>query len=505
MPQSDWVGFRDPKIGTTAEQISERCGWQMRGTDGDRRVCTNENYAKSSPNLVVARRLIDARGADDAALEDLTEWGHDDLYRSLMSSVEIDAEVARLTDSGSREGGWSAHLLLCAGTEPGKMPGYLRSAFEALCQPELFPDLSIWSVKGTSTAQYRHQIVRSLIAAEHLPEVIEDVKLASLSIKMASGLSSQSVGLPVGERLGPLLACSAPWITGFASERIGGAIVFMLGKLEFGKVVGQPHGDLIDQLQPNFLVSEQHGSRSKPEFSSGDAVDALQWWVRGLNALNSVELDPATHSSNGTYDPIRHWTTTLTIDRLVATIQQISIADRRSSIVRKLLFFDSLDLLEGLLRGHRFEVLTSVSKARKQLAELEEAMPSSVRRVLLPRCRRAVDALEEMRNGFWVPSTVVDGKLLVSSRSGQQTAQTFETATTKVLRMIRNGHHGLVSDRFHADSESRTMLTLHDGRIPDALPDIAFFHLVRLIAFADLLDPARLRDRRSKASVASNL
>jgi hypothetical protein len=71
--------------------------------------------------------------------------------------------------------------------------------------------------------------------------------------------------------------------------------------------------------------------------------------------------------------------------------------------------------------------------------------------------------------------------------------------------MIRNGHHGLVSDRFHADSESRTMLTLHDGRIPDALPDIAFFHLVRLIAFADLLDPARLRDRRSKASVASNL
>ncbi len=67
--------------------------------------------------------------------------------------------------------------------------------------------------------------------------------------------------------------------------------------------------------------------------------------------------------------------------------------------------------------------------------------------------------------------------------------------------MIRNGHHGFVSDRFHRDIDDRAMLTLHDGHLPDALPDLAFFHLVRLIAFADLLDPGRLYPRRPNQSV----
>ena len=91
------------------------------------------------------------------------------------------------------------------------------------------------------------------------------------------------------------------------------------------------------------------GSRPQPEITNDDAIDSLHWWIAGLNALVAVELDPATHASDGIYDPVRHLAMSLTIDRLVATVQQIAIADRRNSMVRKLLLFDSLDLIEGLL------------------------------------------------------------------------------------------------------------------------------------------------------------
>jgi hypothetical protein len=182
-------------------------------------------------------------------------------------------------------------------------------------------------------------------------------------------------------------------------------------------------------------------------------------------------------------------------------VQQISIADRRTSMIRKLLLFDSLDLIEGLLPGHSSQVLTSAKKANKQLTELEGAMPVAVQRVLLPRCRAAVAALTEMRDGFWIPDSRTTKGVVVPTASDKTRVVSYDDAVGMVLRMIRNGHHGFVSDRFHNDIGDRAMLILHDGRIPDALPDLAFFHLVRLIAFADLLDPGRLHHRRPKPDV----
>jgi len=288
---------------------------------------------------------------------------------------------------------------------------------------------------------------------------------------------------------------------GFASDRIGGSIGFMLGKLEFGKTSTVPSGDLIDQLHSDVFAAVDRATRTQPRFDSDDAVAALQWWTGGLNALIAVEHDPATHRSEGFYDPVRHLAMTLTIDRLVAVVQQITISDRRNDMVRKMLFFDALDIIEGLLAGHDFGHLTSAARARTELVELEAAMPSAVQRVLIPRCRAAVDALDAVQDGFWIPESRTPSGVRLTGLANEKVI-TNSSATTMALRLIRNGHHGYVSNKFHSSSSDRAMLTLHDGRIPDALPDLAFFHLVRMIAFSDLLDPQRLRTRRAARAMS---
>jgi len=490
MDEKHWVQFRDPKIGTTAIKIAEQCGWLLKRDGDEVRICANERELKSAPRLFSLQRLIDSAGANSSALLDVTRWGHDDLYGKIISKDEIAAEVARLTATETREGGWAAHSLVSMSTGPSDMPDFLLNTYRDLADRNLFPDLSVWAVREEPIAHFRHQYVRTLVLAEHYPDEVDLVKRGLLANQMASGLSGSGLS-PVGGRLTPLLVSAAPWIMGLVSERIGGAIVFMLGKHEYGKHSTLPHADLIDQLQSGAFGAENRGPRSQPAFSGDDAVEALRWWVQGLNALAAVELDPATHATNGTFDPVQHLATSLTIDRLIATILQISSADRRNPVARKLLFFDALELVDGLFQ--KFHVSTGAAAARKQLARLEADMPAAVQRVLLPRCRAAIEALEAMQHGFWVPSSITSDGVLVPTDAGLSETMTKDRAVGAVLRMIRNGHHGFVSAGFKARPRDRALLTLHDGKIPDALPDLAFFQLVRLLAYPWLLDPARLR------------
>jgi len=215
----DWVRFRDPNIGTTAQQIAERSGWRFRRRGDELKVCTLENFTKVRPNLLVLKPLYAAGKERSEAVEEVARWGHDDLYARLIDPSQIADEIQRLSEGGSREGGWSAHALMCQATAPADMPAYLRDAYLALRQPGLFPSLSMWSLRDSPVAAYRFQVVRSLILAEHYPDSVESVKRGELAIDMASGLGAHRLGLPRSERLGPLLACAAPWIMGFASDR----------------------------------------------------------------------------------------------------------------------------------------------------------------------------------------------------------------------------------------------------------------------------------------------
>jgi hypothetical protein len=52
--------------------------------------------------------------------------------------------------------------------------------------------------------------------------------------------------------------------------------------------------------------------------------------------------------------------------------------------------------------------MTSPQKARRTLAHLQTALPEAVARVVMPRCEAAVSALEQVRDGFFLPGMVTE-------------------------------------------------------------------------------------------------
>ena len=492
MSVSDWVVFRDPGIGTSAEELATNCGWQIRRQDGTLRVCTNENYLKRPTRQIHLALAADRSGTRQSVVADITRWGHADLYERLVEPSLIQNEIHRLTADGSREGGWRAHQLMFQVTPPDAFPGYFESACRALTADGLFPDLEVWTVRATPQLNYCDHVVRTLILAEHFPEEVHAVKRGHLSIEIATGQRSGGLTVPGRDRLTPVLAATAPWMLGFTFERIGGNLALLLGKPEYGKAATPAGRDLIEMLNLSLFESAAFpDKRDRPPVRIDETRAALQWWIERLDRVMAIEHDPASHQTDGIYDPVRHLTLTLTLDRLMTVVQQITIADRRNETLRKMLLFDALDLIEGLMPGQKFEMLTRLSKVKKLFQQIEAALPPTTHPVLLPRCRAAVDALREFQDGFWVPSTIsADGTKVRISQGAEPAPR--ETAASRVLRVMRNGHHGYV----HTDKDEQRLLTLHDGRIPNALPDLAFLHLLGLFAFPVRLDPARLLGRR---------
>lgn len=64
----------------------------------------------------------------------------------------------------------------------------------------------------------------------------------------------------------------------------------------------------------------------------------------------------------------------------------------------------------------------------------------------------------------------------------------IDRATALLLRRIRNAGHGLASAL--EDDRDMSVLTAHSGEVPGAVSDIAFLHLVHLLA-----NPAPMKAR----------
>jgi hypothetical protein len=115
-------------------------------------------------------------------------------------------------------------------------------------------------------------------------------------------------------------------------------------------------------------------------------------------------------------------------------------------------------------------------------------------RVLQPRARQAVAALRQLQDGFFAPSRLQDGGLLVPRRDGTESIMSLEKAASAYLRVLRNGGHAFGGRSQPADG---VLLTVHDGDIPVDLPDLAYLYLLHVLAH-----PHDLRRRRAVRQVA---
>jgi hypothetical protein len=305
------------------------------------------------------------------------------------------------------------------------------------------------------------------------------------------GLGS-SHGFQTGQYLDALLLAQAPWLSGIASARLGAAVVIIFGNLEGGR--GDHHAELIDLYQPH-LYSTQVENVAMPAFDYGDMEAALPWWVEHISALLTTATDPANFRDQaGRHDSAQHYGVLLSLDRLFAVVNSLLVASRRDEFIRKTLFFEALDLLDGLTRrSGDYEVWASPRRVMKRLASLQDHLPAALQRLLLPRCRAAVDALNALRTGFFVQARHQGEVGLQLTYDGKSQTLSWDRATAQYLRLVRNGGHSF--RECLADPFQRALFSSHTGDMPPELADLAFFHLLWLLCEPWQLAPGASRHR----------
>jgi hypothetical protein len=176
---------------------------------------------------------------------------------------------------------------------------------------------------------------------------------------------------------------------------------------------------------------------------------------------------------------LHHFESLLSVEQAFRNVQSLSTHDRDLHAQRAL-FFDALDSIAAV-RPPGFDDLCKLSVAKKALADAEAEMSAAVADVLLPRARTAVDGLEELQKGFFLPSKTTGSGLRLPDKNGEKVFP-YDESAAMYLRVLRNSVHGFSGRAGIAGDRGRALLAAHTGAIPDNLPDLAYLYLLRLLA-----------------------
>jgi hypothetical protein len=217
----------------------------------------------------------------------------------------------------------------------------------------------------------------------------------------------------LGAYLTPLFLSLAPWVWADPSPRPGGVIA-----LAFGQPVVGRRGEAAELLQL-FAPLGRMGGQAGPPVAPASFDAACEWWVNHLDAVFTEIADPCRHqAADGSYDVLGHFESLLSLEQAFRNVQSLSIHDRDVH-AQKALLFDSLDTISGV-RTPSFDDMCKLTQARRALAQVEATMGADVAEVLLPRARAAVDALEELQNGFFLHSRVSSAGVRVPDGQGDR-------------------------------------------------------------------------------------
>jgi hypothetical protein len=291
------------------------------------------------------------------------------------------------------------------------------------------------------------------------------------------------------------LTATSPWVLGITATRVGaGLIVVLFGHPEAGRS-NVFASELIQLYRPRLLSSTERVVQPRPAVTATQIETLLTWWIGQLNKLLGVVLDPANYPNHDdSYNAQAHFGSLLSLDRLLACVLGVLIHARRDEFSRTLLLFDCLDLLEGFHQGG-YERLCNPRTVRDQLDELTTLLPAEVGQLLLPRCHRAVEALEQLQDGFYVHERLGSAGLQIRNRHGQLETISLPAAVARYLRVVRDATHA-----FHQMAQRRpdriSLLAAHSGELSPDLSDLAFLHFVRVLADPEKLLPGPLRQQR---------
>lgn len=494
----DEVDIRVPtRFAIGADGLADHCGWDVLDTTGEvSRMRQKGGFGGGILELIRLVPVTDAAGAGRSQNYSAASGAPQDyLDPSGQRWEQARAEVERVAASGALTDFFYALDLLVLSAPDVEFTAHLQSMFQQLALS--LSRASLWFVPFHPWLIPRRSVIGTLFNAYEAPELLQQTPDSFRELEAGRGLGGVT-GLTVAPLVQPLMLAASPWLHGVVCARASGLLVVSFGEPLRGHI--PPHGaELLERFRQQLLWKPVH-PYPRPEFDAADTTETLRWWITRANELLTIALDPANHrDSAGRYDAAGHFGSVVSIDRLFAAINTLLVSSERDPYTALEMLFISLDLLDGLT-GRDYRYLLSARRCSALIAQLEMALPPAANKVLLPRCRRGLCALTELRQGFFLPERS-SGENLRLKRAGADTEHDvpLDEAVADYLRLVRNGAHSLRA--IMADPRHRSLLSSHNGWIPPAVTDIAFLHLVYLLSKPGQLFPGRYLTRgRSAAS-----
>lgn len=440
--------------------------------DGSWIIKTNESYANSAKpgiKLTLVARGVQFEPAGLFRLRQLPLLIDSTPREQLVHFAE--ARQGQATIRGEEEPLWSrfsGDLQICVDDE-------LESKLRELQSKGQNSD-SLWLAEVDALLTRRLAFMRMLFAQKHTRDAIDAVDFAGFPA--ARGLMVHS-GSGFTMFFSPLLLLNSPWVIGFNVARPNATLIRLLTIPE----PGRPRGwtDQLDSFKPVYASSRVWPDTVVPNTSLETREVILRWWTTHLSELLWLVTDPTRHTDGfGNYDPGVQLGVTLTMERIFVTAVEIMCQKTKDELMRKMLLFDFLDLLEGHGMGD-YEKNLSHEKQYKLWSNLKESLPQEVAAAFSPVIEGAFEALSHLEKGFWSNANrTSENKLLVNRKRGTgQDAISLDRAKGEYLRILRNSTHGFKD--LASDPRRLSYLANHTAELHENLPDLVWWYLIRIL------------------------
>lgn len=465
-------------LGGVPDDMGAFVGWEL-VRDGDDFVGRNEeSVAGSKPNLVRWSRLgLETDPSDERGYQRVVERlsKYDEIGPAPGSwerAVRLQQTLLERhpTEAVQALAGFRA---LVVGTEKARdLPAVLAGATAGL-REAVFPHAAMYLVESTERLGRRYGVARAMLnVGDRPPEPTANGDTFTSSLKLMEDIN---VGL--GAYLEPLVTSLSPHVWATTAPRLGGVLVFTFGKA----VEPRPLLDL------DLLALSERSAQIEPLKDVRDIPHtafkaALRWWVDRLDLVFSHLTQPANYVVDGQYHPPSAVERLLTFEQLCRSVQVIGSS--RDGHARRLALFHTLDSLAGLNRTLTRDRATTLSKMEAVLADLETMLPDDVQLVLLPRARAAVQALRNVQDGFFMPSRLRDGGVMLPDKNDVDVLVPLATAAREWLTALRNSQHGMDKT---PTARTRALLAAHTGALDPRITDLAWLALLEVLAHPEFL------------------
>jgi hypothetical protein len=210
---------------------------------------------------------------------------------------------------------------------------------------------------------------------------------------------------------------------------------------------------------------------------------AIHWWAFRLNQMFTYLSDPATFSDpNGWYSPHDHQHWMLTFGQAFGLVTSIQTSGRNRA-TQLALMYTLLDTIADRLSGRSFDDLCSLKTAQKVARRVREGMYPPVAEVLMPAADRAVAALAELQEGFFIQRQRGEEEVVFHMPGGKTDAKTPEKAVALLLKVFRNATHGFGGKKGDNAGLFASILVQHNGQLPEDIVLLPYLYLLEVLCY----------------------